>query len=245
VLSDSGSHHSSENESSQNGSVRKVVGSSSSGVSSDLSDPDSDGSHDDERGQIMEHHDADDEVDDKENAQTFLKPKHGNKRKKEKIMVEISTQTKDDQSPVTMVAMEMDKLSTDLLCMDKMICHEKLFPSRVNSRRSVDEVSLDNEKFEKLKEDYQYLTEQKRKLEMDIEISKEDNQILQAESSMALEKENLRKIVRLQEIEHELRNQLEEWEKSYQILQEKNRSLLEDKCELEEAENDSRLQAQR
>jgi hypothetical protein len=239
VSSDSGSHHSSENESSQSGSVRKVVGSSSSGVSSDLSDPDSDGSHDDERRQIMEHHDADDEVDDKENAQTFIKQKHGNKRKKEKIMVEISTQTKDDQSPVTMVAMEMDKISTQL------IGHDKLFPSRVNSRRSVDEVLLDNENFEKLKEDYQHLTEQKRKLELDIEISKEDNKILQAESSMALEKENLRKIVRLQEIEHKLQNQLEEWEKSYKILQEKNRALLEEKCELEEAENDSRLQAQR
>ena len=239
MLSDSGSHHSSENESSQNGSVRKVVGSSSSGVSSDLSDPDSDGSHDDERGQLVEHHDADDEVDDKENAQTFIKQKHANKRKKEKIMVEISTQTKDDQSPITMVAMEMDKINSPL------ICHEKLFPSKFNPRRSVDEVLLDNENFQRLKGDYQHLAEQKRKLEMDIEISKEDNKILQAENNMALEKEHLLKVVRLQEIEHELRNQLDEWEKSYKILQEKNRALLEEKCELEEAENDSRLQAQR
>merc|ERR1712156_404124 len=168
VLSDSSSHHSSENESSQNSLGRKVVGSSSSGVSSDLSDPDSDGGHDDERKNMMnnlDHHDADDEVDDNE---SFIKPKLGNKRKKEKIMVEISTQTKDDQSPITMVALEMDQLTTSNLC------HEKLFPSSHNSRRSVEEVLLDNENYDKLREDFDDLTKQKIRLEQDLESFKED-----------------------------------------------------------------------
>ena len=103
-----------------------------------MSDPDSDGSHDDETRQILEHHDADDEVDESE---SFIKPKLGNKRKKEKIMVEISTQTKEDQSPVTMIALEMDQLTTSDLC------HEKLFPSSVNSRRSIEEAVLDNDNY--------------------------------------------------------------------------------------------------
>merc|ERR1719158_334654 len=60
-----------------------------------------------------------------------------------------------------------------------------------------------------------------------------------------MNKKICKKIVHLQNIENELRNQLDDWEKKYIELQEKNRILLEEKCEIEEAENDSRLQAQR
>ena len=213
-----------------------MVGSSSSGVSSDLSDPDSDGGHDDETRQILEHHDADDEVDESE---SFIKPKLGNKRKKEKIMVEISTQTKEDQSPVTMIAMEMDQLTTSDLC------HEKLFPSNVNSRRSIEEAVLDNENYDKLREDFETLTKQKKRLEQDLESFEEDRKEWRSKKNMDLAEDNERKIVQLQNIENELKNQLDDWEKKYVELQEKNRLLLEEKCEIEEAENDSRLQAQR
>ena len=204
-----------------------------------MSDPDSDGGHDDERKNMMkdlDHHDADDEVDDNE---SFIKPKLGNKRKKEKIMVEISTQTKDDQSPITMVALEMDQLTTSDLC------HEKLFPSSHNSRRSVEEVLLDNENYDKLREDFDDLTKQKIRLEQDLESFKEDKRDWVSQKSVDNEQENMQKIVHLQNIENELRNQLDDWEKKYIELQEKNRILLEEKCEIEEAENDSRLQAQR
>ena len=236
VLSDSSSHHSSENESSQHGLGRKVVGSSSSGVSSDLSDPDSDGGHDDERRRILEHHDADDEVDEND---SFVKPKVGNKRKKEKLMVEISTQTKEDQSPVTMIALEMDQLNTSNMC------HEKLYPSNVNSRRSVEEVLLDDVNYEKLREDFNDLNKQKIRLEQDLEAFKEDKKEWASKKNVEIEQENVQKIVYLQNIENALRNQLDDWEKKYIELQEKNRILLEEKCEIEEAENDSRLQAQR
>ena len=236
VLSDSSSHHSSENESSQHGLGRKVVGSSSSGVSSDLSDPDSDEGHDDERRRILEHHDADDEVDEND---SFVKPKVGNKRKKEKLMVEISTQTKEDQSPVTMIALEMDQLNTSNMC------HEKLYPSNVNSRRSVEEVLLDDVNYEKLREEFNDLNKQKIRLEQDLEAFKEDKKEWASKKNVEIEQENVQKIVYLQNIENALRNQLDDWEKKYIELQEKNRILLEEKCEIEEAENDSRLQAQR
>ena len=199
-----------------------------------MSDPDSDGGHEDVRRQIQEHHDADDEVEDKE---TFMKPKHGNKRKKDKIMVEISTQTRNDQSTVTI---EVDKLSS------QMVHNGKKFSSSASSCENVGEMILENENTGKIHEDYQSLKEQKRSLELYIESFKEDSITkVHNEKSNALERENLRQIVRLQEIERELRSQLEEWEKKYSILHEKNRILSEERCELEEAENDSRLQAQR
>ena len=53
-------------------------------------------------------------------------------------------------------------------------CHEKLFPSSHNSRRSVEEVLLDNENYDKLREDFDDLTKQKIRLEQDLESFKED-----------------------------------------------------------------------
>ncbi len=50
---------------------------------------------------------------------------------------------------------------------------------------------------------------------------------------------------RLERVECGLRNQLKEWERKYHELRGENQSLLEEKCELEEEENDSRLRAQR
>ena len=154
-------------------------------------------------------------------------------------MVEISTQTKEDQSPVTMIALEMDQLTTSDLC------HEKLFPSSVNSRRSIEEVVLDNENYNKLREDFETLTIQKKRLEQDLESFKEDRKEWRSQKNADLAEDNERKIVHLQNIENELKNQLDDWERKYVELQEKNRLLLEEKCEIEEAENDSRLQAQR
>ena len=235
VLSDSGSHHSSENEISRNGGVRKVVGSSSSGVSSDLSDPDSDGGHDDDRGQILQNRNHDDKVDKKDSSHPLILPKQGNKRKKDKIMVEISTQTKDDKSSVTMIAMEIDKLSVPSSYHD-----ESQFSTASLSEKQDISDSQQNINFVALREDYQLLQEQKRNLELDIKSFKQDT-----ESNVAVGKENSKRIIKLQEIEYSLRSQLEELDTKYKALEEKNRILVEEKCELEEAENDSRLQAQR
>ena len=123
--------------------------------------------------------------------------------------------------------------------------HEKLFPSSVNSRRSIEEVVLDNENYNKLREDFETLTIQKKRLEQDLESFKEDRKEWRSQKNVDLAEDNERKIVHLQNIENELKNQLDDWERKYVELQEKNRLLLEEKCEIEEAENDSRLQAQR
>lgn len=53
------------------------------------------------------------------------------------------------------------------------------------------------------------------------------------------------KVAELEMVEFGLRNQLKEWERKYHELQRQNQALLEEKCELEEEENDSRLRAQR
>ena len=57
--------------------------------------------------------------------------------------------------------------------------------------------------------------------------------------------ESDQKMTALERVEYSLRNQLKEWEKKYNGLKVEHQSLLEEKCELEEAENDSRLNAQR
>lgn len=49
----------------------------------------------------------------------------------------------------------------------------------------------------------------------------------------------------LEKLETFLRKQLREWELKYEALRRENLALVEEKCELEEAENDSRLTAQR
>merc|ERR1712020_550707 len=125
------------------------------------------------------------------------------------------------------------------------MCHEKLYPSNVNSRRSVEEVLLDNKNYEKLRDDFDDLNKQKLRLEQDLEAFMVDKKEWDTKKNVEIEQENVQKIVYLQNVENELRNQLDDWEKKYIELQEKNRILLEEKCEIEEAENDSRLQAQR
>ena len=53
------------------------------------------------------------------------------------------------------------------------------------------------------------------------------------------------RIRELEKLESFLRNQLHEMELKYENLHQQNLALVEEKCELEEAENDSRLNAQR
>ena len=57
--------------------------------------------------------------------------------------------------------------------------------------------------------------------------------------------ESNQKMTALERVEFSLRNQLKEWELKYETLNNEHQSLMEEKCELEEAENDSRLNAQR
>jgi hypothetical protein len=53
------------------------------------------------------------------------------------------------------------------------------------------------------------------------------------------------RIRELEKLESFLRKQLHEMELKYETLHTQNLALMEEKCELEEAENDSRLNAQR
>ena len=57
--------------------------------------------------------------------------------------------------------------------------------------------------------------------------------------------ESNQKMTALERVEFSLRNQLKEWELKYETLNKEHQNLMEEKCELEEAENDSRLNAQR
>ena len=103
---------------------------------------------------------------------------------------------------------------------------------------------LENEAMNDLRADCQHLMAKKNGLESEIEMFKGQIKTLHKENRTA-GKESIQTIDRLQEVENGLRSQLQEWEMRYKRLQEQNRLLLEEKCELEEAENDSRLQAQR
>ena len=61
-------------------------------------------------------------------------------------------------------------------------------------------------------------------------------------SSMNVDESRIRE---LEKLETFLRKQLRESELKYETLRSENLALVEEKCELEEAENDSRLNAQR
>ncbi len=91
-----------------------------------------------------------------------------------------------------------------------------------------------------LKEECRELVCRKNSLEDEIEAYKGEISTLRQGVSVPSEK-----VAKLERLEFSLRNQLKEWEKKYRGLYQHNQALLEEKCELEEAENDSRLKAQR
>ena len=81
----------------------------------------------------------------------------------------------------------------------------------------------------------------KHSLESELENYKGEISVLRRK----LEEGSSQKMTALERVEFSLRNQLKEWEKKYETLKKDHHLLLEEKCELEEAENDSRLEAQR
>lgn len=98
------------------------------------------------------------------------------------------------------------------------------------------------EELDDLKEECRTLVTRKNSLEDEIEGYKGEIK------SLKKRVENYQsdvKITQLERLEYSLRNQLKEWENKYNSLHKHNQILLEEKCELEEAENDSRLNAQR
>ena len=103
------------------------------------------------------------------------------------------------------------------------------------------------EELDDLREECRDLVTRKNSLEDEIEGYKGEIRTLRAQASkdsgVAVVED--KKIVQLERLEFSLRNQLKEWENKYHSLWTSNALLLEEKCELEEAENDSRLNAQR
>lgn len=100
------------------------------------------------------------------------------------------------------------------------------------------------EELDDLREECRDLVTRKNSLEDEIEGFKSEIKTLKSKMEDASTGSD-DKITRLEQVEYSLRNQLKEWEKKYRELHKQNQNLLEEKCELEEAENDSRLNAQR
>ena len=101
-------------------------------------------------------------------------------------------------------------------------------------------MSIDYESCEELEDRCAGLVSRKNSLEDEIEGYKGEIRSLRSSTSSEAEK-----MTQLERLEFSLRNQLKEWEAKYEALHGRNEALLEEKCELEEAENDSRLNAQR
>ena len=83
-----------------------------------------------------------------------------------------------------------------------------------------------------------------RKHSLESELENYKGEITQLKQKLEGSESN-QKMTALERVEFSLRNQLKEWELKYETLNKEHQSLMEEKCELEEAENDSRLNAQR
>ena len=181
-------------------------GSSSSGVSSDLSD-------------------SDHEIDDHSKVFDFH--------------IEASTQTALDEEKKN----ELNKLTQEIEKLSK-------FKSVIEAQRSPSSVhhahqdSFNGGELDDLRIECKQLVTRKHSLESELEDYKGEISTLRRK----LEEggfESDQKMTALGRVEYSLRNQLKEWEKKYNHLKSEHQGLLEEKCELEEAENDSRLNAQR
>ena len=84
-----------------------------------------------------------------------------------------------------------------------------------------------------------------RKHSLESELENYKGEITQLRRKLEEGFESNQKMTSLEKVEFSLRNQLKEWEKKFEHLKHKYHALQEEKCELEEAENDSRLHAQR
>ena len=99
-----------------------------------------------------------------------------------------------------------------------------------------------SEELDDLREECRELVSRKNSLEFEIVGYKGEIKTLKKKME---DYQSDQRIIQLERVEFSLRNQLMEWENKYQNLYAQNQMLLEEKCELEEADNDSRLNAQR
>ena len=135
-------------------------------------------------------------------------------------------------------------LSEDLLTLNHKIERLKVNPVVATSGVTLAKMAeYDScEELDDLRGECRQLVSRKNCLEDEIEGYKGEIKTLKTKVESY---ESDKKITELERIEYSLRNQLKEWEKKYNSIYEENQSLLEEKCELEEADNDSRVNAQR
>ena len=110
-----------------------------------------------------------------------------------------------------------------------------------NQRQSPDSIAYGE--LDDLRIECKQLVTRKHSLESELENYKGEITNLRRKLEEGFESDQ--KMTALERVEFSLRNQLKEWEKKYNSLKSDHQALLEEKCELEEAENDSRLNAQR
>ncbi|XP_059082572.1 restin homolog [Tigriopus californicus] len=206
VISDGGSDH------------PKTSNGTSSGVSSDLSDSDTD--HHDEG-----HHHSRRKVSSSSSTRVM----------EESGIFDASTSTSPD-------LMGANFTETATQTMEKSLNPTTVKKSPLLLRHASDYESC--EELDDLREECRDLVTRKNSLEDEIESFKSEIKTLKSTMEDASAGSD-DKITRLEQVEYSLRNQLKEWEKKYRELHKQNQNLLEEKCELEEAENDSRLNAQR
>lgn len=141
-------------------------------------------------------------------------------------------------------------VSSDLSDSDHEIDdHSKVFDFHIeaSTQTTTFEEPMINQSYEELDDlriECKQLVTRKHSLESELETYKGEITVLRRQLEEG-EGETSQKMTALERVEYSLRNQLKEWEKKYENLKKDHQALLEEKCELEEAENDSRLNAQR
>lgn len=141
-------------------------------------------------------------------------------------------------------------VSSDLSDSDHEIDdHSKVFDFHIEASTQTTKIEEQTQSYEELDDlriECKQLVTRKHSLESELETYKGEITVLrrQLEEDKS-NAETSQKMTALERVEYSLRNQLKEWEKKYETLKKDHHALLEEKCELEEAENDSRLNAQR
>lgn len=149
------------------------------------------------------------------------------------FQAEASTQTatlEEQKSELTQLTVEIEKLSK--------------FKALIAAQtKTLDQNIISGEELDDLRLECKQLVTRKHSLESELENYKGEITVLRQKLEQGVESNQ--KMSALEMVEFSLRNQLKEWEKKYEALKKNHHILLEEKCELEEQENDSRLNAQR
>ncbi len=151
----------------------------------------------------------------------------------------ISTQTNPNPAILDEKRSELTHLTEEI---EKLTKFKTLIETRTASNVDLDEAGAGGADLADLRIECKQLVTRKHSLESELESYKGEIGVLRRKLESY---ESSQKMTELERVEFSLRNQLKEWEKKYTELKSQNQALLEEKCELEEAENDSRLSAQR